>query len=191
MKYLLVAISAALVNNVVLVKILGVCPVVGTSRRMEACVTVGLGTTFAMTLIAGVSYFVEAYVLEPFGLEYLRTMINVLVLIGCSAFTEIYVRRAIPEVAEVLGIHVPLSIINCAALAVPLLILQERYKFVEALFFGFGSGIGFLIVMVMLAGLRDRLEGAQVPASFRGDAILLVTAGLLSLGFMGFNGLVK
>jgi Na+-translocating ferredoxin:NAD+ oxidoreductase subunit A len=190
-RYFLLALGAALVNNVVLVKLIGLCPVLGVSRRLHGALTLGLATAFTLTVVTGLSYLINEYVLAPLEIEYARLLVFMTLIAVAAALVTRYVRASHPLLHDTLGILLPLTAINCAALGVPLINLQEKNKFVESLFMGLGSGIGFVLVLVLFASLRERLEGANVPAAFRGNAIALVTAGLMSLGFMGFYGLVK
>jgi Na+-translocating ferredoxin:NAD+ oxidoreductase subunit A len=190
-KYLLLAVGAALVNNVVLVRILGLCPVMALSRKLEAALSLGLVTAFSLTLLTGLSYLVNEYVLAPLELEYLRTLVFILTLAACVGVSEVYLHRTQPLLAQTLRVFLPLSALNCATLGVALINLQEHHRFVESLFFGLGSAVGFVIVLVLFTTLCERLDGAEVPQAFRGNAIVMVTAGLMSLAFMGFNGLVK
>jgi electron transport complex protein RnfA len=188
--YLLILIGTVFVNNIVLVKILGLCPFMGVSRRLETAIGMGAATTFVLTLGSGSSYLINQYLLGP-ELSYLRTFSFIVVIAGIVQFTEMFVRKASPPLYQVLGIYLPLITTNCAVLGIPLLNVQEKHNFLESLFFGMGGAIGFSLVLVLFAGMRERLEGADVPAVFRGSAIAMVTAGLMSLAFMGFSGLVK
>jgi len=188
--YLLILIGTVFVNNIVLVKILGLCPFMGVSKRLETAIGMGAATTFVLTLGSGSSYLINQYLLGP-ELSYLRTLSFIVVIAGIVQFTEMYVRKASPPLYQVLGIYLPLITTNCAVLGIPLLNVQEKHNFIESLFFGMGGAIGFSMVLVLFAGMRERLEGADVPVLFRGSAIAMVTAGLMSLAFMGFSGLVK
>jgi electron transport complex protein RnfA len=188
--YLLILIGTVFVNNIVLVKILGLCPFMGVSKRLETAIGMGAATTFVLTLGSGSSYLINQYLLGP-DLSYLRTLSFIVVIAGIVQFTEMFVRKVSPPLYQVLGIYLPLITTNCAVLGIPLLNVQEKHDFIESLFFGMGGAIGFSVVLVLFAGMRERLEGADVPAVFRGSAIAMVTAGLMSLAFMGFSGLVK
>ena len=150
----------------------------------------GLATTFVLTLGSGSSYLINQYLLGP-DLAYLRTLSFIVVIAGIVQFTEMYVRKASPSLYQVLGIYLPLITTNCAVLGIPLLNVQEKHNFMQSLFFGMGGAIGFSLVLVLFAGMRERLEAADVPVVFRGSAIAMVTAGLMSLAFMGFAGLVR
>lgn len=188
--YLLILVSTVLVNNVVLVRILGLCPFMGVSKKLEAALGMGAATTFVLTLAAGSSHLINQ-LLVAFELEYLRTLSFILVIAGIVQFTEMVIHKTSPVLYQVLGIYLPLITTNCAVLGVPLLNVQEQHTFAEALVFGAGSALGFSLILVLFAAMRERLEGADVPTPFRGAAIAFVTAGLMSLAFMGFGGLVK
>lgn len=189
--YLLILVSTVFVNNIVMVKILGLCPFMGVSKKLEAAISMGAATTFVLTLASGSSYLIDHFVLAPLQLEYLRTLSFIVVIAGIVQFTEMVVQKTSPVLHQVLGIYLPLITTNCAVLGIPLLNVQEKHNFVESLFFGMGGAIGFTLVLVLFAGIRERLEGADVPGIFKGTSIAMITAGLMSLSFMGFSGLVK
>ncbi len=189
-EYLLILVGAVFVNNVVMVKILGLCPFMGVSKKLEAAIGMGAATTFVLTLGSGSSYLINRYLLGP-ELSYLTTLSFIVVIAGIVQFTEMVVQKTSPPLYQVLGIYLPLITTNCAVLGVPLLNVQLKHNFLESLMFGFGSALGFTMVMVLFAGMRERMEGADVPAIFRGSAIAMITAGLMSLSFMGFSGLIK
>jgi len=189
--YLLILVSTVLVNNFVLVKFLGLCPFMGVSKKLETATGMALATTFVLTLSSGCSYLVNEYLLAPFGLEYLRTISFILVIAAVVQFTEMVVHKTSPLLYQVLGIFLPLITTNCAVLGVALLNVQESHGFLESLVYGFGAAVGFSMVMILFAAMRERLEVADVPAPFRGPAIAMITAGLMSMAFMGFAGLVR
>lgn len=189
-EYLLLLLSAVFVNNIVMVKILGLCPFMGVSKKLEAAVGMGAATTFVLTLASGSSYLINHYLLGP-NLAYLTTLSFIVVIAGIVQFTEMVIQKTSPELYQTLGIYLPLITTNCAVLGVPLLNVQEKHNFMQSLIFGAGSALGFTLVMVLFAGLRERMEGADVPGIFKGSAIAMVTAGLMSLSFMGFSGLIK
>lgn len=189
--YLLILISTVFVNNIVMVKILGLCPFMGVSKKLEAAISMGAATTFVLTLASGSSYLIDHFLLAPYHLEYLRTLSFIVVIAGIVQFTEMVIQKTSPVLHQVLGIYLPLITTNCAVLGIPLLNVQEKHNFVESLFFGMGGAIGFTLVLILFASIRERLEGADVPGIFKGSAIAMVTAGLMSLSFMGFSGLVK
>ncbi len=189
-EYLLILLSTVLANNFVLVKFLGLCPFMGVSRKLETATGMALATTFVLTLSSVTSYLVNHLLLEPLGLEYLRTITFILVIAVVVQFTEMYVHKASPVLYQVLGIFLPLITTNCAVLGVALLNVQEKHGFVESLLYGFGASVGFSLVLILFAAMRERITVADVPVPFRGAAIALITAGLMSLAFMGFSGLV-
>src|SRR5210317_137626 len=186
-----ILVSTALVNNFVLVRFLGLCPFLGVSRNLEAAAGMSLATAFVLTLSSAAAYLLQQYVLSPLDLEYLRTIAFILVIAASVQLTEIMVRRTSPVLHQVLGIYIPLIATNCAVLGVALLNVQQSKGFVQSVFYGFGAAAGFALVLVMFAAIRERLEAADVPAPFRGAAIALMTAGIMSLAFMGFSGMAR
>ncbi len=188
--YLLILISTVFVNNIVMAKVLGLCPFMGVSKKLETAIGMGLATTFVLTLASGASYLVNEYLLGT-ELFYLRTLSFIVVIAGIVQFTEMFIHKTSPVLYQVLGIYLPLITTNCAVLGIPLLNVQAQHNFVESLFFGAGGAIGFTLVLILFAGIRERLETCDVPAPFRGTSIAMITAGLMSLAFMGFSGLVK
>ena len=188
--YILILISTVFVNNIVMAKILGLCPFMGVSKKLETAIGMGLATTFVLTLASGASYLVNEYLLGP-DLFYLRTLSFIVVIAGIVQFTEMFIHKTSPVLYQVLGIYLPLITTNCAVLGIPLLNVQEDHNFVESLFFGAGGAIGFTLVLILFAGIRERLDTCDVPAPFKGTSIAMITAGLMSLAFMGFSGLVK
>ena len=188
--YLLILLGTVFVNNIVMVKILGLCPFMGVSKKLEAAVGMGAATTFVLTLASGSSYLISHYLLGP-DLAYLTTLSFIVVIAAIVQFTEMVIHKTSPELYQVLGIYLPLITTNCAVLGIPLLNMQAKHNFMESLFFGLGGALGFTLVLVLFAGIRERLEGADVPGIFKGSAIAMVTAGLMSLAFMGFSGLIK
>ncbi|MHB1301070.1 MAG: electron transport complex subunit RsxA [Burkholderiales bacterium] len=188
--YLLILISTVFVNNIVLVKILGLCPFMGVSKKLEAAIGMGAATTFVLTLGSGSSYLIAKYLLGP-DLAYLTTISFIVVIAGIVQFTEMVVKKVSPVLYQVLGIYLPLITTNCAVLGIPLLNLQQNHNFMQSLLFGMGGAVGFSMVLILFAAMRERLEAADIPTPFRGSSIAMVTAGLMSMAFMGFSGLVK
>lgn len=188
--YLLILISTVFVNNIVLVKILGLCPFMGVSKKLEAAIGMGAATTFVLTLGSGSSYLIAKYLLGP-DLAYLTTISFIVVIAGIVQFTEMVVKKVSPVLYQVLGIYLPLITTNCAVLGIPLLNLQQNHNFMQSLLFGMGGAVGFSMVLILFAAMRERLEAADIPVPFRGSSIAMVTAGLMSMAFMGFSGLVK
>lgn len=189
--YALILISTILVNNIVLVKFLGLCPFMGVSRKLETAMGMALATTFVLTLSSISSYLINEYLLSPLGLEFLRTISFIFVIAVVVQFTEMVVHKTSPLLYQVLGIFLPLITTNCAVLGVALLNVQEKHGFIESALYGFGAAVGFSMVLIIFAAMRERLAAADVPVPFQGAAIGLVTAGLMSMAFMGFAGLVK
>lgn len=190
-EFFLLLVSTVLVNNFVLVKFLGLCPFMGVSNKLETAIGMSMATTFVLTIASMSSYLVESYILAPLGISYLRTLSFILVIAVVVQFTEMVVHKTSPTLYRLLGIFLPLITTNCAVLGVALLNVTEQHSFLESIFYGFGAAVGFSVVLVMFAAMRERLAAADVPAPFQGAAIGMITAGLMSLAFMGFIGLVK
>ena len=190
-EYVIILISTVLVNNFVLVKFLGLCPFMGVSKKTDAALGMGLATTFVLTLSSVMSYLLYTYLLQPFELEYLRTIGFILSIAAVVGFTEMAIHKSSPALYQVLGIYLPLITTNCAVLGVALLNIGEGHNFIESAFYGFGAAVGFTMVMVLFASMRERIDAGDVPTPFKGAPIALITAGLMSLAFMGFGGLVQ
>ncbi|WP_372778486.1 electron transport complex subunit RsxA [Litorivivens sp.] len=188
--YSVLLISAILVNNFVLVQFLGLCPFMGVSNKLETAIGMSSATTFVLTLASICSWLTYEWLLVPLGLEYLRTISFILVIAVVVQFTEMVVRKTSPLLYKVLGVFLPLITTNCAVLGVALLNINKEHSFVESALYGFGAAAGFSLVLVLFAAMRERLAVADVPQPFQGPAIGMVTAGLMSLAFMGFAGLV-
>ena len=188
--FMLILLGAILVNNFVLVHFLGLCPFMGVSNKLETAMSMSLATTFVLTLASVASWLTYRLILEPFDLEYLQIIAFILVIAGLVQFTEMLVRRTSPLLYRVLGVFLPLITTNCAVLGVALLNITASRSFVEATLYGAGAALGFSLVLVLFAAMRERLAAADVPAPFKGPAIGMITAGLMSLAFMGFAGLV-
>ena len=189
--YLLLFVGTVLVNNFVLVKFLGLCPFMGVSKKLETAIGMGFATTFVMTLASVCSWLMDTFILIPLDILYLRTLSFILVIAVVVQFTEMVVRKTSPALYRLLGIFLPWITINCAVLGVALLNINLSHNFLQSAVYGFGAAAGFSLVMVLFAAIRERLATADVPAPFRGASVGLVTAGLMSLAFMGFSGLVK
>ncbi len=183
-------ISAILVNNFVLVQFLGLCPFMGVSNKLESAIGMSAATTFVLTLASICSYLTYNYLLVPLGLSYLRTISFILVIAVVVQFTEMAVRKMSPLLHKVLGVFLPLITTNCAVLGVALLNINKQHNFIESAFYGFGAAAGFSLVLVLFSAMRERLAVADIPQPFQGAAIGMITAGLMSLAFMGFAGLV-
>ncbi|MGI5309734.1 electron transport complex subunit RsxA [Rheinheimera sp. WS51] len=190
-EFLLLLVSTVLVNNFVLVKFLGLCPFMGVSSKLETAIGMSLATTFVLTLASLCSYLVDHYLLAPLDLLYLRTLSFILVIAVVVQFTEMVVHKTSPTLYRLLGIFLPLITTNCAVLGVALLNVNARHDFINSVIYGFGAAVGFSLVLILFAAMRERLAAADVPTPFKGAAIAMITAGLMSLAFMGFTGLVK
>jgi len=187
----LILIGSILVNNFVLARFLGICPFLGVSKKVETALGMGMAVTFVMTVAAVVTWFIQYFILLPFNIDYLQTIAFILVIASLVQLVEMVVQKTSPVLYQSLGIFLPLITTNCAVLGLAVLNIQKGYSFLESVIFAIGAALGFTLAMVLFAGLRERLDLCPVPKSFRGTAIALITAGLLSLAFMGFAGLVK
>ncbi len=189
--YILLFFGTVLVNNFVLVKFLGLCPFMGVSNKVETAVGMSFATTFVLTLTAALSYIVNTYLLLPLELMYLQTLSFILVIAVVVQFTEMVIHKTSPTLYRLLGIFLPLITTNCAILGLALLNINENHDFVESIIYGFSAGIGFSLVLVLFSSMRERLATSDVPLPFKGASIAMITAGLMSLAFMGFTGLIK
>ena len=185
----LILVATALVNNVVLVQFLGLCPFMGVSTRLDSAVGLGIATTFVLTLTASLSHLVETWFLVPLGVEYLRTLSFIVMIAAVVQFTEIVMRRRSPLLHRVLGLYLPLITSNCAVLGIALLTTRRSGHLADAALYGFGSAVGFTLVLIIFSMLRIRIDQADVPAPFKGSSVALMTAGIVSLAFMGFKGI--
>jgi electron transport complex protein RnfA len=189
-EFALILIGAILVNNFVLVQFLGLCPFMGVSSKLETAMGMSMATTFVLTLASVCSYLTYRYILQPFGLEYLQTIAFILVIAVVVQFTEMVVHKTSPLLHKVLGVFLPLITTNCAVLGVALLNINKQHDFIQSALYGFGAALGFSLVLVLFAAMRERLASADVPQPFKGAAVGMITAGMMSLAFMGFAGLV-
>ena len=187
--YFLIIISTVLVNNIVLTKILGLCPFMGVSKKLETSISMSAATAFVLTIGSMTSWAINHYLLEPNDLVYLRTLTFIVVIAAVVQFTEMLMEKNFPVLYKMLGIFLPLITTNCAVLGIPLLNAQASYTLLESAFFGFGGALGFSFVLILFSSTRERLEGAHIPQPFKGSAIAMITAALMSLAFMGFIGL--
>ncbi|MDP6968750.1 MAG: electron transport complex subunit RsxA [Gammaproteobacteria bacterium] len=190
-EYILILVSTVLVNNFVLVQFLGLCPFMGVSSKLDTAMGMSLATTFVLTLASLCSYLTYTFILQPLGLEFLRTISFILVIAFVVQFTEMLVHKTSPMLHKVLGIFLPLITTNCAVLGVALLNINKSNGFIESLLYGMGAAIGFSLVLVLFAAMRERINLADVPKPFQGPAIAMISAGIMSLAFMGFTGLVS
>ncbi len=190
-EFFMILLSTVFVNNFVLVQFLGLCPFMGVSNKLESAIGMGGATTFVMTLASVCTYIVNHWILTPLGLEYLRTIAFILVIAAVVQFVKMFMEKTSPLLYRVLGVFLPLITVNCAVLGVALLNTQKTHNFFEATMYGFGGALGFAIVLILFSAMRERLAAADVPLPFKGAAIGMITAGLMSLAFMGFTGLAS
>ena len=188
--YILLIISTALINNFVLVKFLGLCPFMGVSKKIETAIGMGLATTFVLTVASLCSYLVDNYILMPLNATFLRTLVFILVIAVVVQFTEMVINKTSPSLYRLLGIFLPLITTNCAVLGVALNCVTYDYNLLEGVVYGFSTAFGFFIAIVLMAGIREKIEYNDIPKTFRGTAIVLITACLMSIAFMGFSGMI-
>jgi len=188
---ILIFIAASVTNNFVLTYFLGICPFIGVSNKMESAIGMGMAVTFVMTLAAMVTWLIYHYLLMPFGVEFLQYAAFILVIASLVQLVEMFIRKMSPELYHALGIYLPLITTNCAILGLTLFAVTREYGLIQSAVFGFGSGLGFTLALLIMAGIREELEFADVPAPLQGAAITLIIAGLLALAFMGFGGLIS
>ena len=188
MEFLLIFISAIFVNNIVLSQFLGICPFLGVSKKIDTALGMGMAVAFVLTLSIIVTYLVQKTVLVPFGLEYLQTIVFVLIIAALVQIVEIVLKKVSPVLYQALGIFLPLITTNCAVLGVAILVIQKNFTLMQSIVYAFSTAVGFSLALVVFAGLREQLSLVNVPKGMRGVSIVLVTAGLLSLAFMGFSG---
>ena len=188
MEYILIFISAIFVNNIILSQFLGICPFLGVSKKVDTALGMGAAVAFVLTLATVVTYLLQIYVLNPFGLQYLQTLSFILVIAALVQMVEIVLKKVSPALYQALGVFLPLITTNCAVLGVAILVIQKDFSLVHSIVYAFSTAIGFALAMVVFAGLREQLSLVRIPKGMQGMAIVLVTAGLLSLAFMGFSG---
>lgn len=190
MEFFAILISAIFVNNFILARFLGICPFLGVSKQVETAFGMGMAVTFVMTLSSIITYFVQVGILERLGLQYLQTIAFILVIASLVQLVEMFVKKASPTLYEALGVYLPLITTNCAVLGLAILNIQAEYNLLRTITHALGAAIGFTLAIVLFAGIRERLELADVPDSLKGFPIALITAGLMSIAFLGFTGLV-
>ena len=188
MEYLLIFISAIFVNNIVLAQFLGICPFLGVSKKIDTSLGMSAAVAFVMVLATLVTWLVQTYVLTPYGLDYLQTIVFILVIASLVQMVEIVLKKVSPALYQALGIFLPLITTNCAVLGVAILVIQKDYNLAQSIMYAFSTAIGFGLALTVFAGMREQLELTNIPKGMRGMAIVLISAGLLSLAFMGFSG---
>ena len=189
-EFAIILVSSILINNYVLVQFLGLCPFMGVSKKLESAIGMSAATTFVLTLTAMASYIVNELILMPLGLIYLRTIAFILVIAAVVQFTKMFIEKTSPLLYRVLGVFLPLITTNCAVLGVALRNANKDLNFMQSSLYGFGADVGFSLVLIFFSAMRERLAAADIPQPFEGAAIAMITAGLMSLAFMGFSGLV-
>ena len=190
MEYILIFIAAVFVNNVVLAQFLGICPFLGVSKKVETAAGMGAAVTFVLTIATIVTFLVQKYILDKFGLGFMQTISFILIIAALVQMVEIILKKVSPALYQALGVFLPLITTNCAVLGVALTNVQNGYGFVQSVVNGIGTAVGYTISIVLLAGIREHIEGNDVPYSFQGSPIVLVTAGLMAIAFFGFSGLL-
>jgi len=188
--YLLLIVSAILVSNIILARYLGNCPFLGVSQKMDTAIGMGMAVIFVVTLAGMITWVVQYGILNPLGLEYLRTIAFILVIAALVQLVEMFLQKSIPGLYRALGIFLPLITTNCAVLGIAIINIQEEFGFMQTVVFSFASAVGFSLAMVLLASLRERFPTARIPGPFAGMPIAMITVGLLALAFLGFTGLV-
>lgn len=191
MKLIMIFISASLINNFVLTYFLGICPFVGVSNKTENALNMGLATTFVMTLTAAVTWPIYTYILIRFNVPFLEYVAFIIAIAALVQLVEMYIRKSSPALYRALGIYLPLITTNCAVLGLALFMVLREYNFVESIIFGFATGVGFTFAIVMMSGIREELEFADIPKPFQGISVTLIIAGMMALAFMGFAGLMR
>jgi len=187
---LLLLIGAALVNNFVLVRFLGICPFLGMTRQLDTAVGMGLAASFVLILSAMAAWLVQYYILEFFGLEFMQIVVFILMIAVLVQLLEMFLKKTMPDLYRAMGIYLALITTNCAIMGIALLVVTNEYSFLETVIFSIGTGLGFTLAMVIMAGIREELEFADIPVSLRGTSLTLLIAGIMSMAFMGFAGLV-
>lgn len=190
MSYLLLFLSAAIVNNFVLVRFLGICPFVGVSKHLSSAVGMGLATTFVLVLTAVICYIVDTFLLVPYDITELKVLTYIVLIAAVVQFTEIMIKYISEDLFKLLGIFLPLITTNCIVLGLALLNINLEHNFLEVIIFSLGAGLGFLLVLTIFAAIRMQIASAEIPSTLKGSAIALITAGLLSMAFMGFTNLL-
>lgn len=191
MSYLLILVGAVLVNNFVMNQYLGICPFLGVSKKVETAVGMGVAVTFVMGLASVISWLVYQYMLVPLHIEYMETIAFILTIAALVQFVEMVIKKSSPSLYSALGVYLPLITTNCAVLGVALQNITKGYNILASLTYGVGGGLGFLLVIVLFAGIRERLESSNIAKCMEGFPIALITAGLMSVAFMGFAGMIK
>lgn len=184
-----IVIGAIFINNFIFAKFLGICPFMGVSKKVESSIGMGMAVAFVMTLASAITWLVYNFMLVPYGLQYLQTIMFILIIASLVQFVEMAIQKTSPNLYKALGVFLPLITTNCAVLGVAILNIQEGFNFIETIINSFAGAVGFTLALILLAGIRERLEYADVPRPFQGVPIAFVSAGLLAMAFMGFAGM--
>ena len=190
MEYIIIFITAVFVNNIVLSQFLGICPFLGVSKKVETAIGMGAAVTFVLTISTIVTYLIQKFVLDAFGLAYLQTIIFILIIASFVQMVEIVIKKVSPALYQALGVFLPLITTNCAILGVAILVIQKEYNLLQSIIFSVSTALGFALALVIFAGIREQLARSNVPAAMQGIPVSLITAGLLAMAFMGFSGIV-
>ena len=190
MDYIIIFIAAVFINNVVLAQFLGICPFLGVSKKVETAIGMGLAVTFVLTISTIVTFLIQKYLLDTFGLGYLQTIVFILIIAALVQMVEIILKKISPSLYQALGVFLPLISTNCAILGVAILVIQKEYNLLQSIVFAISTALGFALALIIFAGIREQLERSNVPSSLKGIPIALITAGLLAMAFMGFSGIV-
>ena len=186
----LIFIGSVLVNNFVLVRFLGICPFLGVSKELDTALGMGMATTFVLVLSGAATWLVQNYILEPFGMPFLQNVAFILIIASLVQLVEMFLQKTSPGLYRALGIFLPLITTNCAVLGLAILVSQKGYTLIQTIVFALGTGVGFTLALAMMAGIREQLQFADIPKALQGAGIALITAGLMSMAFMGFSGLI-
>ncbi len=184
-----IIITSIFIQNYVFGKVLGICPYMGVSKKVESSIGMGMAIIFVITISSGITWTIYQYALVPFGLEYLQTIMFILIIASLVQFVEMAIQKLSPNLYNALGVYLPLITTNCVVLGVAILNIQEGYNFIETIVNGFGAAVGFTLALVLLAGIRERIEYSDIPAPFKGVPIAFLTASCLAMAFMGFSGM--
>ncbi|MDR2916763.1 MAG: electron transport complex subunit RsxA [Tannerella sp.] len=190
MEYIIIFIAAVFVNNIVLSQFLGICPFLGVSKKIDTAIGMGMAVTFVLTIATIVTFLIQKYVLDVFGLGYLQTIVFILIIASLVQMVEIVLKKVSPSLYQALGVFLPLITTNCAILGVAILVIQKEYNLIQSIVYAISTAIGFALALIIFAGIREQLARTNVPPAMQGRPIALVTAGLLAMAFMGFSGIV-
>ena len=190
MEYLIIFIAAVFVNNIVLAQFLGICPFLGVSKKIDTAIGMGGAVTFVLTIATLVTFLINEFILDAFGLNYLQTIVFILIIASLVQMVEIILKKISPALYQALGVFLPLISTNCAILGVAILVIQKEYNLIQSLVFAISTAIGFALALIIFAGIREQIDKSNIPAAMKGIPIALITAGLLAMAFMGFSGIV-